>query len=184
MTVLDAMGSGGEYRTRKRELITDVSGAPVAEMTVVPPLYVARTVNAQRKTRPLPAAEREAALTSRRGDFPVEGDRRPRLRPLRRDHQPGIGPADRGGAGRRAQRGRTGGRRVRIGAAGPAELAQHAIGVTSATAARCGRDAARCSPCTRRETRLGCTVFGRRRSRWATGWQCARRDASRSPGSD
>lgn len=62
MTVLDALGSGGEYRTRKRELITDVSGAPVAEMTVVPPLYVARAVNAQRKTRPLPVAEREAAL--------------------------------------------------------------------------------------------------------------------------
>ena len=63
MTVLDALGPGGEYRTRKRELITDVSGVPVAEMTVVPPLYVARTVNAQRKTRPLPAAEREVALT-------------------------------------------------------------------------------------------------------------------------
>ena len=63
MTVLDALGPGGEYRTRKRELITDVAGAPVAEMTVVPPLYVARTVNAQRKTRPLPAVEREGALT-------------------------------------------------------------------------------------------------------------------------
>lgn len=63
MTVLDALGPGGEYRTRKRELITDVSGAPVAEMTVVPALYVARTIDEQRKTRPLPAAERTAALT-------------------------------------------------------------------------------------------------------------------------
>ncbi len=62
MTVLDALGPGGEYRTRKRELITDVSGDPVAEMTIVPPLYVARTVNAQRRTTPLPPAEREAAL--------------------------------------------------------------------------------------------------------------------------
>ncbi|MGO4443773.1 aldehyde dehydrogenase family protein [Mycobacterium sp. 2YAF39] len=62
MTVLDALGPGGEYRTRKRELITDVSGAGVAEMTVVPPLYVARTLNTQRKTRPLPAEERESAL--------------------------------------------------------------------------------------------------------------------------
>jgi acyl-CoA reductase-like NAD-dependent aldehyde dehydrogenase len=43
-------------------LITEVSGAGVAEMSVVPPLYVARSVNALRKTRPLPAAEREAAL--------------------------------------------------------------------------------------------------------------------------
>ncbi len=63
MTVLDALGPDGEYRTRKRELITDVSGDPVAEMTVVPPLYVARTVNAQRNSLPLPAPEREAALT-------------------------------------------------------------------------------------------------------------------------
>ncbi len=63
MTVLDAMGPDGEYRTRRRELITDVSGAPVVEMTVVPPLYVARTVSAQRKARPLSVAEREAALT-------------------------------------------------------------------------------------------------------------------------
>ena len=62
MTVLDALGPGGEYRTRKRELIADVSGAPVAEMTVVPPLYVVRAINAQRKTRPLPVAERDAAL--------------------------------------------------------------------------------------------------------------------------
>jgi acyl-CoA reductase-like NAD-dependent aldehyde dehydrogenase len=63
VTVLDAMGPDGEYRTRRRELITDVSGAPVVEMTVVPPLYVARTVSAQRKARPLSVAEREAALT-------------------------------------------------------------------------------------------------------------------------
>ena len=62
MTVIDALGPGGEYRTRKRELIADVSGAPIAEMTIVPPLYVARTVNVQRRTRPLPADEREAAL--------------------------------------------------------------------------------------------------------------------------
>jgi acyl-CoA reductase-like NAD-dependent aldehyde dehydrogenase len=63
VVVIDALGPGGEYRTRKRELITDVSGTPVAEIAVVPPLYAARTVNAQRKTRPLPAAEREEALT-------------------------------------------------------------------------------------------------------------------------
>lgn len=62
MTVLDALGPGGEYRTRKRELITDISGAAVAEMTVVPLLYVARTLNTQRTTRPLPPEERESAL--------------------------------------------------------------------------------------------------------------------------
>ena len=63
MIAVNAMGPGGEYRTCKRELITDVSGVPVAEMSVVPPLYVARTVNAQRTARPLPLAEREAALS-------------------------------------------------------------------------------------------------------------------------
>lgn len=62
MTVIDALGPGGAYRTRKRELITDVAGDPIAEMTIVPGLYVARTVNAQRRVRPLPVEERDAAL--------------------------------------------------------------------------------------------------------------------------
>ena len=62
MFELHALGPNGEYRTRNRELITDVAGAPVADMSIVPPLYVARTVSAQRKVRPLPPADREAAL--------------------------------------------------------------------------------------------------------------------------
>ena len=62
MAVIDALGPGGAYRPRKRELITDVAGDPIAEMTIAPPLYVARTVNAQRTVRPLPAEERDAAL--------------------------------------------------------------------------------------------------------------------------
>jgi acyl-CoA reductase-like NAD-dependent aldehyde dehydrogenase len=61
---LDALGPGGEYRTRNRELITDIAGAPVAQMSVAPPLYVARSVNAQRKARPLSPAQREAALAA------------------------------------------------------------------------------------------------------------------------
>ena len=55
MAVIDALGPGGAYRTRKRELITDVAGDPIAEMTIAPPLYVGHTVNAQRTVRPLPA---------------------------------------------------------------------------------------------------------------------------------
>lgn len=62
MITLDALGAAGEYRTRNRELVTDIAGVPVAEMSVVPPLYVARTVNAQRKVRPLEPARRDAAL--------------------------------------------------------------------------------------------------------------------------
>jgi hypothetical protein len=39
-----------------------MAGVPVAELSVVPPLYVARTVSAQRKVRPLVAARRVIAL--------------------------------------------------------------------------------------------------------------------------
>lgn len=59
---IDALGPDGTYRTRARETICDVSGMPVAEMSLVPRLYVARTVAAQRKTVPLSWAERRAAL--------------------------------------------------------------------------------------------------------------------------
>jgi acyl-CoA reductase-like NAD-dependent aldehyde dehydrogenase len=59
---IDALGAGGEYRTRNREVIMSTAGAAVAELSIVPPLYVSRTIGAQRKTRPLPVAQREAAL--------------------------------------------------------------------------------------------------------------------------
>ncbi|HJT96161.1 MAG TPA: aldehyde dehydrogenase family protein [Mycobacterium sp.] len=72
MIALDALGANGEYRTRNRELITDIAGVPVAELTIVPPLYVARTVNAQRKGRPLKTADREAAL-ARAGEVFASG---------------------------------------------------------------------------------------------------------------
>jgi acyl-CoA reductase-like NAD-dependent aldehyde dehydrogenase len=61
---LDALGAGGEYRTRNREIIMTTAGVPVAELSIVPPLYVSRTIGAQRKTRPLPVAQREAALAN------------------------------------------------------------------------------------------------------------------------
>ena len=59
---LPALGPAGEYRTRNRELITDAGGAPLAEVSIVPALYVARSIAAQRKTRPMPEASRERAL--------------------------------------------------------------------------------------------------------------------------
>jgi acyl-CoA reductase-like NAD-dependent aldehyde dehydrogenase len=59
---IDALGPGGEYRTRNREVVMTTAGEPVAELSMVPPLYVSRTIGAQRKVRPLPAAQREAAL--------------------------------------------------------------------------------------------------------------------------
>jgi acyl-CoA reductase-like NAD-dependent aldehyde dehydrogenase len=60
---LAALGPDGEYRTRNREIITDTAGTPVAESSVVPRLFVNRSIDIQRKHRPPPAAEREAALT-------------------------------------------------------------------------------------------------------------------------
>ncbi|MGH3967681.1 MAG: aldehyde dehydrogenase, partial [Mycobacterium sp.] len=63
MVALDALGVGGEYRTRNREVIASTAGVAVAEMSMVPPLYVSRTVSAQRKAAPLPVAQRAAALS-------------------------------------------------------------------------------------------------------------------------
>lgn len=59
---IDALGAGSDYRTRNREMILSTAGVAVVELSIVPPLYVSRTIGAQRKTRPLPVAQREAAL--------------------------------------------------------------------------------------------------------------------------
>lgn len=63
LVFVDALGVDGEYRTRNREVIT-TSGVAVAELSIVPPLYVSRTLGAQRKAAPLPVAQREAALSA------------------------------------------------------------------------------------------------------------------------
>jgi acyl-CoA reductase-like NAD-dependent aldehyde dehydrogenase len=60
---LPALGPDGEYRTRNREVIKDTAGVPVAESSIVPRLFVTRSIDAQRRLRPLPSAEREVALT-------------------------------------------------------------------------------------------------------------------------
>jgi hypothetical protein len=62
LVLIDALGPSGEYRTRNREIVTTTAGMPVAELSMVPPLYVSRTVGIQRKVRPLPITRREAAL--------------------------------------------------------------------------------------------------------------------------
>ncbi|MBN7478752.1 aldehyde dehydrogenase, partial [Mycobacteroides abscessus subsp. abscessus] len=62
MIAVDALGPNGEYRTRAREVITDIAGTPVAELSIAPPLFVSRSIRAQRSARPLPAVRREAAL--------------------------------------------------------------------------------------------------------------------------
>src|SRR5262249_24567781 len=64
LVCIDAFGSNGTYRTRSRELVTSTAGVPVAELSVAPPLYVSRAISAQRTARPLPSAQREAALAN------------------------------------------------------------------------------------------------------------------------
>ncbi len=59
---IDALGPNGAYQTRNREIVTTTAGAAVAELSLVPPLYVSRSIGAQRNTRPLPAEQRETAL--------------------------------------------------------------------------------------------------------------------------
>ncbi|GGK76276.1 aldehyde dehydrogenase family protein [Streptomyces flaveus] len=55
---LEALGAGGSYRARNRMDVTDVSGRSVAELSLVPSLFVNRTLRALRRTSPLPADER------------------------------------------------------------------------------------------------------------------------------
>jgi acyl-CoA reductase-like NAD-dependent aldehyde dehydrogenase len=59
---IDALGAEGEYRPHNREVLRSASGMAVAELSIVPSLYVSRTLRAQRKVRPLPVAHRRAAL--------------------------------------------------------------------------------------------------------------------------
>jgi acyl-CoA reductase-like NAD-dependent aldehyde dehydrogenase len=59
---LAALGPDGEYRTRNRDIIKDTAGVPVAESSLVPRLFVNRSIDAQRKLRPLEAKQRKAAL--------------------------------------------------------------------------------------------------------------------------
>jgi acyl-CoA reductase-like NAD-dependent aldehyde dehydrogenase len=60
---IDALGPDGPYRTRSRAPVSIIDGVAVAELSVVPPLYISRAIGAQRGVRPLPVREREAALT-------------------------------------------------------------------------------------------------------------------------
>ncbi|MEE6179860.1 aldehyde dehydrogenase family protein [Mycobacterium sp. 050134] len=63
MLEVDAQGAGGAYRTRNREVVLSTCGDAVAELSLVPPLYVSRTLAAQRKVAPLAAERREAGLS-------------------------------------------------------------------------------------------------------------------------
>jgi acyl-CoA reductase-like NAD-dependent aldehyde dehydrogenase len=62
LPALDALGPGGAYHARARQTITDVAGNPLAELSLVPPLYITRAMAALHKADTLPIDERLAAL--------------------------------------------------------------------------------------------------------------------------
>jgi acyl-CoA reductase-like NAD-dependent aldehyde dehydrogenase len=62
LLALDALGPAGAYHARERLTITDVAGNPVAELSLVPRLFVTRAMAALRKADTLPLDERVAAL--------------------------------------------------------------------------------------------------------------------------
>ncbi|GAB3733573.1 aldehyde dehydrogenase family protein [Amycolatopsis oliviviridis] len=59
---LSAIGVSGPYRTLRPLVLNDVTGRPIAELSVVPSGYVSRTVAAVRTADGMPAAERLAAI--------------------------------------------------------------------------------------------------------------------------
>jgi acyl-CoA reductase-like NAD-dependent aldehyde dehydrogenase len=59
---LDALGPTGGYHAHDRLTITDVAGNPVAELSMVPRLFVTRAMAALRNADTLPLDERVAAL--------------------------------------------------------------------------------------------------------------------------
>ncbi|OSP43544.1 hypothetical protein B7767_09570, partial [Streptomyces sp. 13-12-16] len=66
---LDALGPRGPYRTRVPEAVTDVSGAEVARLSLVPPVYVDRALSALRKAEPVPTDGLDALLGAAGEEF-------------------------------------------------------------------------------------------------------------------
>ena len=54
LLALDALGPAGTYHAHARQTITDVAGDPLAELSLVPRLFVTRAMAALRKADTLP----------------------------------------------------------------------------------------------------------------------------------
>ncbi|MFE7483273.1 aldehyde dehydrogenase family protein [Streptomyces sp. NPDC057552] len=63
---LHALGAGGPYRSRNQEVVCDVRGEPVAELSLVPWLFAQRNIRALRRATP-PDPERRRKLLTRAG---------------------------------------------------------------------------------------------------------------------
>jgi acyl-CoA reductase-like NAD-dependent aldehyde dehydrogenase len=72
LLALDALGPVGPYHAHERQTITDVAGDPLAELSLVPRLFVTRAMAALRKADTLPVDERLAAL-ARAGELHATG---------------------------------------------------------------------------------------------------------------
>jgi acyl-CoA reductase-like NAD-dependent aldehyde dehydrogenase len=59
---LDALGPKGSHRARTPEVVLDAAGTPVAELSLVPRLFVIRAMADLRRTTPLPVDDRRAGL--------------------------------------------------------------------------------------------------------------------------
>jgi acyl-CoA reductase-like NAD-dependent aldehyde dehydrogenase len=62
LLALDALGPAGAYHARERQTITDVAGNPLAELSLVPSLFVTRAMAALHRADTMPVDERVAAL--------------------------------------------------------------------------------------------------------------------------
>lgn len=70
---IDALGPKGAYRTHNRQTITDVTGHPLAELSLVPRLFVTRAMTALHKAKTLPLEDRLTAL-ARAGELFATGE--------------------------------------------------------------------------------------------------------------
>ena len=59
---LDALGHNGTYTAHRTQTVTSVANTPLAELSLVPPLYVNRTMAALRRAETKPLGERLAAI--------------------------------------------------------------------------------------------------------------------------
>ena len=54
---IDALGPNGAYQTRNREVVTTSAGAAVVELSIVPPLYISRTISTRPSLNTAPRTE-------------------------------------------------------------------------------------------------------------------------------
>jgi acyl-CoA reductase-like NAD-dependent aldehyde dehydrogenase len=69
---IDALGPDGPYRARSRQSVVDVAGVPVAELSLVPAVFVSRAMSALRKASAMPVEARLAALARAATVFETE----------------------------------------------------------------------------------------------------------------